>query len=117
TRSRPLPRCRVSRGLQTCREPGSILVAPPQTNINREPLMAQSAASRIPATLKTHESNLLADWLKEQLAASTLRADLLKEADLREQSRSFLNLLQVASQRGSVEDIAGPDWAPLKDFL
>jgi rsbT co-antagonist protein RsbR len=79
--------------------------------------MAQSAASRIPATLKTHESNLLADWLKEQLAASTLRADLLKEADLREQSRSFLNLLQVASQRGSVEDIAGPDWAPLKDFL
>ncbi len=54
--------------------------------------MAQSAASRIPAILKTHEKELLAEWMKQQLAALTLRSDLLKEADLREQSRTFLDL-------------------------
>src|SRR5262245_57310092 len=79
--------------------------------------MAQSAQTRIPATLKAHEKDLLAEWTREQMAALTLRADLLKEADLREQSRFFLNLLQVATQKNSVENIDGPDWAPIKDML
>jgi rsbT co-antagonist protein RsbR len=55
--------------------------------------------------------------MRQQLAALALRSDLLKEADLREQSRSFLNLLQEASQKSSLDDIDGPAWAPVRDLL
>ena len=72
-------------------------------------------ASRIPALLKTHEKDLLADWLKAQLAAGTLRGDLLKESELREQSRSFLAALQAAAPRG--DDINGEGWSEVRDFL
>src|SRR5262245_33167803 len=66
--------------------------------------MKRSGASRIPAALRTHEKGLLAEWIKEQLSALTLRSDLLKEADLREQSGVFIRALQDATQNGSVDD-------------
>ena len=72
-------------------------------------------ASRIPALLKTYEKDLLADWIKEQLGALTLRGDLLKEADLREQSRAFLSALQGAAQRS--EDIQSEAWAETRQVL
>src|SRR5262245_19250255 len=72
-------------------------------------------ASRIPALLKTHEKDLLADWIKEQLAATTLRGDLLKESELREQSRAFLAAMQVASQKS--DDIASDAYADTKQML
>jgi len=79
--------------------------------------MAQGTATRIPAILKTHEKDLLADWIKGQLSASTLRSDLLKEADLREQSRAFLNLLQETSQKTSIEEFSGAGWSGIRDML
>jgi rsbT co-antagonist protein RsbR len=79
--------------------------------------MAQGTASRIPAVLKAHEKDVLGEWMREQLGALTLRADLLREADLREQSRSFLNLMQEAAQKSSLEDISGPGWSSVKDLL
>ena len=72
-------------------------------------------ASRIPALLKAHEKDLLADWLKAQLATGTLRGDLLKESELREQSRSFLTALQAAAPRG--DDINAESWSEVRDFL
>ena len=74
-------------------------------------------ASRISAILKSHEKDLLADWVKEQLAATTLRGDLLKESELREQSRAFLVGVQQASQKGGIEDINAPAWADVKQML
>ena len=44
----------------------------------------KQSASRIPAVLKNREKDLLADWVKQQLASPAQRADLIKEADLRE---------------------------------
>src|SRR5262245_40609762 len=72
-------------------------------------------ASRLPSLLKAHEKDLLADWIKEQLAAVTLRGDLLKEAELREQSRAFLGAFQLAAQRS--EDIASDAWSDAKQML
>jgi rsbT co-antagonist protein RsbR len=74
-------------------------------------------ASRLPALLKTHERDILVDWMKEQLAAITQRPDLLKEGDLREQSRAFLAGMQSATQRGALEDIMGEEWAPVREQL
>ena len=80
--------------------------------------MKQSvAASRIPALLKNHEKDLLGDWVKEQLAAPSQRPDLLKESELREQSRAFLSAFQSAAQKSSLDDISGEGWTDVKEML
>lgn len=79
--------------------------------------MKQSAGSRIPGLLKKHEQDLLTSWIKEQLAAITQRPDLLKERDLREQSREFLGRFQSATQSGHVDDIHDDAWADAKELL
>jgi len=79
--------------------------------------MKQGAASRIPALLKSHEKDLLADWVKEQLGSTSQRPDLIKESELREQSRAFLAAVQAAAQRGTLEDIGGGEWAAVKEML
>src|SRR5262249_16029047 len=66
--------------------------------------------------LQKNEKLLLTDWLKEQLAAVTLRSDLMKESELREQSRAFLTAFQAALQRDS-EDISAPEWAEVREQL
>jgi rsbT co-antagonist protein RsbR len=75
------------------------------------------SSSRLAGVIKSNEKEILSDWMKEQLAAGTLRGDLLKETELREQSRSFLAGMQSASQRGGTEDIAGPAWSDVKQIL
>ena len=62
------------------------------------------------------QKELLADWLHTQLSATTLRSDLMKESELRDQSREFLALLQAAIESGSIRT-DGPSWAPVRDFL
>ena len=80
--------------------------------------MKQGApGSRIPALLKSLEKDLLADWVKEQLAATSQRPDLLKESELRDQSRAFLAALQAAAQRGALDDVAGADWSAVRELL
>src|SRR5262245_32008193 len=74
--------------------------------------------SRIPEIIAKRESDLLADWMREQLAAVTLRGDLMKESELREQSRQFLNLVvRAASQQPSLNDIDAPVWEETREFL
>jgi rsbT co-antagonist protein RsbR len=75
------------------------------------------SASRIAGVIKNHEKDLLADWVKEQLASAGYRGDLLKEADLREQSRGFLAAVQAATQKGGTESIDAPAWADVKQML
>jgi rsbT co-antagonist protein RsbR len=75
------------------------------------------ASNRIAGVIKNHEKELLAEWMKEQLSAKTSRGDLIKESELREQSRAFLSGVQAASQKGGTEDIEGPAWADVKQQL
>lgn len=77
----------------------------------------ESQASRLPAILEKDESALLSQWLAEQLAAATLRKDLMKEAELREQSRQFLAGLRQAAQSGQLSDIRGQAWVSVRDVL
>ena len=62
------------------------------------------------------QKELLADWVQAQLVATTLRSDLMKEGELRDQSREFLALLQAGVESGSTQT-DGPSWAPVRDFL
>ena len=79
--------------------------------------MKPNAASRLPAVLKNRQKDLLADWVKEQLAATGLRSDLITEADLRDQSHTFLAAMQAAVQDGSFEDVSSPAWADVREIL
>ena len=63
------------------------------------------------------QKELLADWVQAQLAATTLRSDLMKESELREQSRELLALLQAATESGDIAQIDGSDWTSVRDFL
>jgi rsbT co-antagonist protein RsbR len=80
--------------------------------------MKLNGKSRIPEMIAKNESDLLADWMKEQLAATTFRGDLMKESELREQSRQFLNLVvRASSQNSSLGDINAPVWEEAREFL
>ncbi|MBE7549592.1 MAG: STAS domain-containing protein [Anaerolineales bacterium] len=79
--------------------------------------MGDNGQSRLSEIIERHEADLLARWLEDQLAASTLRRDLIKDAELREQSRQFLTGLREAVQNGSSTDINAPVWANVRDLL
>jgi rsbT co-antagonist protein RsbR len=76
--------------------------------------MSKNSSTRIAEILEKYEAELLADWVKEQLAAITLRPDLLKESELREQSAEFLNLFRDAAQSGNLTDIEATEAFPRK---
>jgi rsbT co-antagonist protein RsbR len=80
--------------------------------------MNQKGKSRIPEVISKREADLLADWMREQLAATTLRSDLMKESELREQSRRFLELVvRAASQQANLDNINAPAWEEAREFL
>ena len=67
--------------------------------------------------LKKYESDLLEDWMKEQMKSTSLRSDLMKESELREQSRQFLNLFRTAAANSNFSDIKDSSWSEVRDFL
>jgi rsbT co-antagonist protein RsbR len=64
-----------------------------------------------------NEQEVLTEWVQLQLSASSLRSDLMKESELREQSREFLSLLRAALAKGSSFTLTSGDWAAVRDFL
>lgn len=77
--------------------------------------MSTNGTAVIPRTLERHEAAILTDWLTAQKASPTYRPDLIKEGELRDQSREFLKLLARSSRTG--DDTASPDWQELRDLL
>ncbi len=77
-----------------------------------------AASTVIIEIVSKHDGELLAEWLAQQLAAVTLRRDLLKDDALREQSRSFLALFADALRKtGASPEVQGPGWAEVREFL
>ena len=62
------------------------------------------------------QENILKAWVDFQLAATTLRQDLMKDGELREQSCEFLGLFTQALLEGGL-NVNTPSWKPVKDFL
>jgi rsbT co-antagonist protein RsbR len=79
--------------------------------------MSKNSSERIAEILAKYEAELLADWMKEQLATVTLRPDLMREADLRQQSAEFMNLFREAAQSGNLTDIEATEWAEVREML
>jgi rsbT co-antagonist protein RsbR len=65
--------------------------------------------------IRSRQDGILKEWISYQLSALTLRRDLLKETELRESSRRFLELFAEAFAASA--DSAAPAWKPVKDDL
>src|SRR6185437_8662804 len=84
---------------------------------NRRFLMPSAAGQSVRNVLVKYEKDILAEWIRLQLAATTLRADLMKESELREQSRDMLSLLRPALETGKFDSMESSDWVQIKEFL
>jgi rsbT co-antagonist protein RsbR len=78
--------------------------------------MGLSGKSHIPEILEKYETELLADWLQELKSTST-RKGLLKEVELREECREFLETLKKTVNQGNLNDIQASEWREVRDTL
>jgi rsbT co-antagonist protein RsbR len=77
--------------------------------------VSAAADAELPRILKAHESELLQEWIREQVSSRS--GAKIREADLRQQSAEFLNLLQMAMQSGNSSDIQTPAFEKVRDML
>jgi rsbT co-antagonist protein RsbR len=75
-----------------------------------------AAPTAIPDVVAKYESELLEEWIAAQFAGSSLRRDLMRDEDLREQSRRFLDLFTQSLRKGAV-DAQDAAWDPVRGFL
>lgn len=74
-----------------------------------------AAQSRVFEIYRKHEGDLLSQWEQDQKQA--LRPDLIKPAELREQSKEFLRIFGDALARGNFKNIQSSEWGPVREFL
>jgi rsbT co-antagonist protein RsbR len=73
------------------------------------------STSRLNELLRSHESEVLAEWMSAQLRDVASRRDLINEAELHRQSRDFLSGFIRALESGT--DISLPPWQPVREQL
>ncbi len=76
-----------------------------------------STKSILPELVRRFEAEILNDWMREQRAAITLRADLLTDAELARQSAEFFAAFQAGLQGQDLGEITGPAWGTARDLL
>jgi rsbT co-antagonist protein RsbR len=74
-------------------------------------------ASRLPAIVEQHQSEIHADWVKLQLESGTWRAGRLQESQLRDESQRFLTLLSNTLANSGNLDTRSPQWSEIREFL
>jgi len=79
--------------------------------------MNAKAVNPLFGVLQTQDDLLLDAWMKAQMGSMASRKDLIKESELREQSRRFLAALRTATEKGGSTDINGAAWDEARDFL
>src|SRR5215831_19295670 len=108
-------RCSADKALLTCALAYQRVYDHPRCSSlprpRRSPHMQSNDTSKLAEIVQSETRELLADWVKQQCAADTLRPDLMNERELREQSQQFLSAFSEAMQHGALSDISGAAWA------
>jgi rsbT co-antagonist protein RsbR len=76
--------------------------------------------TRIAEILGRNENDLVADWVREQMAGMNLPRNMVNEGELQRESRQFLTLFRAALEEpngGGTFDLAAPQGAALRDLL
>jgi rsbT co-antagonist protein RsbR len=77
-----------------------------------------TGANRLADILTKSRDALLPEWMRQQLAATSMRRDLIRDDELEQQSRRFLELLGSSLQAdGAAADVSGPAWSGMRDLL
>jgi len=77
-----------------------------------------SGLEKVEDIIKKNEKKILENWIKAQLEnIDTLRRDLISETDLRTESLNFLREFIKAIRLGIKEDISGPEYDKIREFL
>jgi rsbT co-antagonist protein RsbR len=79
--------------------------------------MPETNGSKLPDLLRRYHEQILASWIAAQSEVGVLRADLMREAEMRRQSRTFLNTLMEATRNGINLDIEAEVWQDVRDML
>jgi rsbT co-antagonist protein RsbR len=74
-------------------------------------------STRIPDILHKFESDILAEWVRQQLASAEQRKSPIREHDLRDQCREFLTSFRAAAQEGGLAETSGRQWDRVRDLL
>jgi rsbT co-antagonist protein RsbR len=74
-----------------------------------------SQNSQMADEIRNRQDHILKHWMDYQLSALTLRRDRVKESDLREMSRRFLDLFSEAFSASA--DASSPSWKSVKEHL
>ena len=72
--------------------------------------------SKLAEILQKNESDLLSDWMNEQLAA-VRRRDLMNDVDLQTQSAELLRAITQAAKNGNVTELSRSEWTQVRDRL
>lgn len=70
--------------------------------------------------LTQYESEILNDWIKEQLESGRsphARLDLVREAELRDQCKNFFQLFTRAAENGATRNTLSAEWGEVRGFL
>ncbi|HKO87804.1 MAG TPA: STAS domain-containing protein [Burkholderiales bacterium] len=67
--------------------------------------------------LSTQEPAVLEEWVRYQRDSKSLRGNLIKEAEVRDQSSRFLEQFRAALSSAAGENIEGPGWASVRAVL
>lgn len=73
------------------------------------------ATAGIHALILKNQSQLLQEWEKEQI--SSIRQDLVRPAELRQQLKEFMQLFVIALEKGDYKDLKNPVWNASRDYL
>jgi rsbT co-antagonist protein RsbR len=73
--------------------------------------------SRLAAIVEQHQSQILKEWITQQLAAGTWRAGRIQEAQLRSDSERFLRAFTAAVQKTTQFDFQSPQWSEVREVL
>ena len=79
--------------------------------------MSNTGTSRLPEILAKYEADLLADWVREQVAAVGSDRGKLNEMELRDQGREFMARLREAAQGGQLDSIQTSRWDGVREIL
>jgi rsbT co-antagonist protein RsbR len=67
--------------------------------------------------IEKNEANVLTEWVRDQLTNVSLRTNLLRESDLRQQSEELLGMILRALRESGFEDTGGPGWQGVRELL
>jgi rsbT co-antagonist protein RsbR len=76
-----------------------------------------STKTGLSQVLKTHESDLISEWAKEQSAVHGPRGRLASAVDVRKECAEFIGLLRKAIEQHGGDDIEAPAWSGVREML